>query len=179
MATFSISFNKTMKFEGGYANNPNDNGGETYKGISRKNFPDWQGWAIVDKYKQSIHSSKDLNATLKGNVQIQAMVSTFYRVNFWNPIKGDGITYQTHADNMFDFAVNSGVSRAVKYAQRVVNAREDGVMGQVTLGAMATMAAKFVPAYKEARLAFVNKIVANNPTQKEFLNGWTSRIENA
>lgn len=179
MANFTISFNKTMLFEGGYANNPNDLGGETYRGISRKNFPSWNGWVIVDKYKQSIHSSKDLNATLKGNVQIQGLVSTFYRLNFWNPIMGDGLTYQTHADNIFDFAVNSGVGRAVRYAQRVVGTVEDGAMGNKTLTAINKMGASFVPAYKQARIDFVNKIVANNPSQKEFLTGWILRTENA
>ena len=35
MANFTIALKKVLKNEGGYANNPNDAGGETYKGISR------------------------------------------------------------------------------------------------------------------------------------------------
>ena len=43
MANFDEAFALTMKSEGGYANNPNDTGGETYKGVSRKNHPKWNG----------------------------------------------------------------------------------------------------------------------------------------
>ena len=40
-----------LKHEGGYANVSGDLGGETYRGISRKNFPSWNGWEIVDEKK--------------------------------------------------------------------------------------------------------------------------------
>jgi type VI secretion system secreted protein VgrG len=38
---FLKAFNTTMTFEGGYANDPDDAGGETYMGISRRYHPDW------------------------------------------------------------------------------------------------------------------------------------------
>ena len=52
MAQFEPAFEKTMKFEGGYANNPADRGGETYRGIARKIWPGWNGWPLVDAAKQ-------------------------------------------------------------------------------------------------------------------------------
>lgn len=179
MAEFKKAYVKVKKFEGGYANNPNDNGGETYAGIARAHHPKWSGWAIVDKYKQSEHSSKTLNKVLQGNAEIGAMVESFYKVNFWNPIMGDSIMNQLTADNIMDFAVNSGVSRAVKYAQRIVGTVEDGVMGTKTIKAINANVDSFVVKYKAARLAFVHKIVTNNPSQKEFLSGWVTRTNNA
>ena len=179
MADFKKAYAKVKKFEGGYANNPNDNGGETYAGIARGYHPKWKGWEIVDKYKQSIYSSKELNKVLQGNRQLDVLVETFYKANFWNPIMGDSIVDQLSADNIMDFAVNSGVSRAVRYAQRIVGASEDGAMGPNTIKAINKHSVGFVPDYKAARLAFVHKIVANNPSQKEFLAGWVSRTKNA
>lgn len=179
MAQFEKAYAKVKKFEGGYANNPNDRGGETYAGIARVHHPKWNGWAIVDKYKQSQHSSKALNKVLQGNSEVGEWVEVFYRVNFWNPIMGDAILNQLTADNIMDFAVNSGVSRAVKYAQRIVGAVEDGVMGPKTIRAINANVDSFVTKYKAARLDFLKKIVARDNTQSEFMKGWTSRVQNA
>lgn len=179
MADFKKAYAKVKKFEGGYANNPNDRGGETYAGIARVHFPHWSGWTIVDKYKESEHSSKELNKVLQGNGQLTSMVENFYAWNFWALIRGDDIKNQLIADNIMDFAVNSGVYRAVKYAQRIVNTTEDGVMGAKTVKAINANIEGFVTRYKAARLDFVKKIVARDETQKEFLAGWKSRIERA
>ena len=51
MSDFNIAYAKTGHAEGGYANNPDDSGGETVQGISRNNFPKWRGWMIVDLEK--------------------------------------------------------------------------------------------------------------------------------
>lgn len=179
MAEFQKAYAKVKKFEGGYANNPNDRGGETYAGIARVHFPKWKGWEIIDKYKQSEHSSKELNKVLQGNEQLDVMVEYFYKVNFWNAIKGDEITNQLVADNIMDFAVNSGVGRASKYAQRIVGVTEDGEIGAKTIKAINAHTHDFVVKYKAARLEFLKKIVARDSTQSEFMKGWTVRVQSA
>lgn len=54
MANFKIALDKVLSREGGYINDPDDKGGETYKGISRKYNPDWKGWRIIDNTKKNI-----------------------------------------------------------------------------------------------------------------------------
>lgn len=179
MAEFKKAYAKVKKFEGGYANNPNDRGGETYAGIARVHFPKWKGWEIIDKYKQSEHSSKELNKVLQGNGQLDVMVEHFYRVNFWNEIKGDEIINQLIADNIMDFAVNSGVGRAVKYAQRIVGVTEDGEIGPKTIKAINQNVDGFVTKYKASRLSFLTKIVARDESQLVFMKGWAQRVQNA
>lgn len=178
MANFERAYLKTAAFEGGYANHPNDKGGETYKGIARTMWPAWGGWKIIDRYKESPLSSKAMSKVLAGNIELDDMVEEFYRAHFWKPIMGDEITNQLVAENIYDFGVNSGVSRAVKYAQRIVGVSEDGVMGPKTIKAINASVYDFVEKYKGARLAFIHKIVARDQTQEVFLKGWTSRIEN-
>ena len=51
MADFLISFKKTNINEGGFVDDPSDSGGMTYAGVSRKWFPNWEGWKIVDAHK--------------------------------------------------------------------------------------------------------------------------------
>lgn len=179
MADFKKSYAKTAKFEGGYANNPNDNGGETYKGIARKAHPTWSGWRIIDTYKKSEHSNKQLNEVLKGNQQLDALVEQFYLEKFWNQIMGTSISNQWVADNIFDFAVNSGINRAVRYAQRIVGATEDGVMGSQTIKAINKNVETFVAKYKKARTDFINKGVSNGVIHASFQKGLLSRVENA
>ncbi|MBC7912857.1 MAG: hypothetical protein H7Y07_01930, partial [Pyrinomonadaceae bacterium] len=62
MANFDLAYKITMHNEGGYANDPQDNGGETWKGVARNFCPKWAGWVIVDRIKASY--PKSLNAAL-------------------------------------------------------------------------------------------------------------------
>ena len=49
---YKEAIKKTLKYEGGYVNDKDDRGGETYRGVSRRYHPNWSGWKIVDEYKQ-------------------------------------------------------------------------------------------------------------------------------
>lgn len=52
MAEFKPAFEQTIAHEGGYMNDPDDPGGETYKGVARKYWPKWLGWHIIDLLKR-------------------------------------------------------------------------------------------------------------------------------
>ena len=54
MANFNIEFEKLILAEGGYVNDSDDAGGETYLGISRKNNPNWSGWKLIDSIKKGV-----------------------------------------------------------------------------------------------------------------------------
>jgi lysozyme family protein len=74
---------------------------------------------------------------------------------------------------VFDFGVNSGPSRAIKFAQGVVSVTEDGILGPLTLKAInAVDPSKFVIALCNARLAFMRGLT----TWRVFGSGWSSRV---
>lgn len=129
MANFDIAYKRTAKFEGGYVYDPDDNGGETYAGISRKANPSWAGWKTVDAAKKKGNFPKSLqnNATLK--LQVQEL----YRTKYWNPIWGDKIKNQKVANELYDFAVNAGVATSIKLQQRQFKMSETGKMGNILL----------------------------------------------
>ena len=52
MAIFEPAFKLLILHEGGYANNKNDIGGETYRGIARNYWPKWVGWKLIDHIKE-------------------------------------------------------------------------------------------------------------------------------
>lgn len=75
MANFEIAYNLTAAAEGGYSNNPNDRGGETWRGIARKRHPMWIGWAIVDSIRPKSCFPKCLGA----HVELDKAVREFYK----------------------------------------------------------------------------------------------------
>ncbi|HJW81700.1 MAG TPA: glycosyl hydrolase 108 family protein [Acidiferrobacterales bacterium] len=62
MADFKEAFELTLAHEGGYVKDPDDRGGETYKGIARRYNPGWPGWARINKAKQQRGFPKSLEA---------------------------------------------------------------------------------------------------------------------
>lgn len=128
MANFEKALELVLKNEGGYVNDPNDNGGETYKGISRRANPQWSGWKIIDGYKKKY---KDFKKKLDSDNKLQKCVKSLYRSNYWNPIKGDDLVHQDMAEEMFDAAVNLGITKAIKLAQKTVGFEQSGVMTNI------------------------------------------------
>ncbi len=85
---FEKAFPAMIAHEGGYVNDPVDSGGETYKGVSRNNWPKWGGWKIIDELKaKGIKKAKDINDTLKNDEGMLDLVKEFYYVNFWEPLE--------------------------------------------------------------------------------------------
>ena len=128
MANFEKALELVLKNEGGYVNDPNDNGGETYKGVSRRANPQWSGWKIIDGYKKKY---KDFEKKLDSDNELQKCVKSLYRSNYWNPIKGDDLVHQDMAEEMFDAAVNFGITKAIKLAQKTVGFEQSGVMTNI------------------------------------------------
>ena len=80
------------------------------------------------------------------------------------------------ANNVYDFGVNSGVTKAATVLQSVVGVATDGVIGNATLAAVNNANGKTVyDLYNIARTVFYHKLAAN-PGQLQFLKSWMSRV---
>ena len=115
MATFFPALEKVLTHEGGYVNDTDDPGGETYKGIARNMHSKWSGWVRVDICKQQ----HGFPANLEKDTELQNEITQFYQVNFWDTISGDKINNQLVANSIFDFGVNAGVKVSASLAQLV------------------------------------------------------------
>lgn len=135
MANFTIALKKVLKNEGGYANNPNDAGGETYKGISRKNHPTWTGWISIDQIKKA--HPRGFKTILEHTPELQDKVKDFYKRRFWDELCLDTCGNQELANQAFDMAVNTGVKAGVKILQKVLGIPADGILGDITKKAIA------------------------------------------
>jgi lysozyme family protein len=165
MANLEKALKITLKHEGFYANVNGDKGGETYAGISRNNFPNWEGWKIIDLKKPLRH-----NQRVK---EVEHLLLPFYKVHKWDKIKGDQIQDQKVATFLFDFFVHSGY-HAVMNVQRIVKVKADGVFGPITLTEI-NKAGNIFPELYEARKTFLINASKLRSNQK-FLEGWLNRI---
>lgn len=130
MANYNIAYNKVIKVEGGYVNDPDDAGGETYMGISRRFNPNAKFWKIIDeiKSKNKNITNKEMNAVLKKNNSIVGEIKNIYKNKYWDKLYLDNLNSQKIAEELFDTAVNMGVSVAIKILQNSLRVKTDGKM---------------------------------------------------
>lgn len=194
MADFNAAFDRTMGHEGGYAHDPADRGGETYRGIARRFHPRWPGWRFVDACKDP-DASGTFRDRLPGPAMretLDALTRAFYRERFWDPLLLSEIEDQALAEELFDTGVNMGTGRAAKFLQRGLNALnrnarlyedlvEDGALGDRTLRALQTYLRRDSPALLHKILnvlqgAHYLAIIARSPDQERFARGWFKRV---
>ena len=188
MANFDEAYDITLGHEGGYTHDPVDVGGETYKGVARRYYPDWPGWVIIDESK----SSSNFPNNLRGNIKLNSMIKRFYRENYWNLFWGDAIPNQEVANEMFDTGVNMGVGRAVKYLQKALNLLnrnqknypdivEDGTFGNNTLLTLKMYLEIDNPSFLLKIMNILQGMhyinyMTKSPTQERFARGWLKRV---
>lgn len=119
MAKFDEEFDKVILAEGGYVNDPDDAGGETYLGISRKNNPKWAGWRIIDNIKKK-YGTKNITSRLKKDAALNNSAKLIYKQKYWDVLELDDIPSQGIAHQLFDTCVNCGKSAAIRIAQQVL-----------------------------------------------------------
>ena len=100
------------------------------------------------------------------------MVAPLYKAQYWDACKCDslpvGIDYV-----VFDFAVNAGVSRAVKTLQSALGVLVDGVIGPKTIAAATTADPdELLESFSLGKEAFYQSL----PTFKTFGKGWLNRV---
>lgn len=108
---FQQAVDSVLRREAGYVNDPQDPGGETNFGITKRSYP---------------------SLNIKFLTREQAV--EIYRRDFWERIRGDELPAPL-AFFLLDMAANLGVSQTVRYLQRAAGVPLDGVLGPKTLAA--------------------------------------------
>jgi len=155
---FPEALARVLVHEGGYVNHPKDPGGATNKGITHRVYDAWRrAQGLAPRDVREITDDE---------------VAAIYRAQYWAAIRGDdlpaGLDYA-----VFDFAVNSGPSRAAKFLQHILGVSEDGHIGEITLAAIRGKSVpQLILALCEARLAWLKRL----KTWPTFGRGWERRV---
>ncbi len=163
MSTFDDVFRSVIGEEGGYTANAADPGNwtsgkcgvgrcsGTKYGISAASYPN------VDIAGLSLNDAKAI-----------------YRRDYWDKVRGDELPAAL-ALLVFDAAVNSGPSRAIRWLQTALRVTVDGVLGPASMAAVqkaAGQGAALLAEYQAQRLVFM----ASLPTWRTFALGWSRRV---
>lgn len=170
MADFTHYFPVLLANEGGYCHDPQDPGGETYRGIARVANPHWAGWPVVDAVKTRTGAATPvpraawlaLSRTMEGEPGLHALVQSFYKVAYWNPLGLDAVHCQCLAEQLADHGVNAGPIRPAKMLQYLLSTEfgaqalvVDGKIGPRTIALLnATDAQAFYARFVAMRQAF-------------------------
>ena len=151
----------TLRWEGGYCNNPADSGGATNMGVTQGTYTAW----LLARGKPDA----DVRNITRAEVQ------EIYKVRYWLAAQCDRMV-EPLAIVMLDTAVNFGVDGAIEFLQEATGLPADGVWGNLTEAKFKvhnTLAtAKAIVA---GRIAYRHERVRQNPSQRVFLQGWINR----
>lgn len=177
MSLYSIALEYLLKNEGGIEENPKDPGGLTNMGISLRFLR-----GIEDPAQYGVHD-QNIDADTIRNLTVTQMTA-IYRGEFWDHSNFGNISDQDVCNYVFDAAVNMGIAPAVKCLQRAIWAVwknrsapcEDGIMGPNTLiWIERCKPVLLLAAMRSERAGNYREIVARQPEQEVFLNGWLRR----
>lgn len=153
MAIFDFAFSHTLTQEGGHSNDPDDPGGETRWGISKKSYPQ------LDIENLSAVQAREI-----------------YHQDFWIPLRLDDVGSQRKANAIFDVAVNLGKYAAVRMVQKLCKVPVDGLVGIQTIQAINDyLEWGFIIKLAKARADYYVALCQKNPTLLKFLSGWLRR----
>ena len=157
---FNLCLKLLLEHEGGFVNHPDDPGGMTNLGVTKRVWEEWVGHDVVEKEMRNL---------------TPIMVSPLYKRKYWDACRADdlvsGVDYC-----VFDVAVNSGVGRAVKLLQSCVGVIADGGFGPATYAAVKESEKDpkaLIELYCAKRLEFLQSL----KTWPVFGKGWKNRVE--
>ena len=153
MTEFDEIIERVLEHEGGYINDPNDLGGETNFGITKRFYPDLD---------------------IKNLTKQQAV--KIYFDDYWIKNKVDKMPKQLR-HIYFDMCINMGKRTAVKILQGAAIGKGakidlDGGLGPATFKAITNLEKERVRAY---RVKYYCDIINNKPEQEKFYYGWFKR----
>tara|TARA_R100001369_G_scaffold16537_1_gene31567 strand:- start:10050 stop:10559 length:510 start_codon:yes stop_codon:yes gene_type:complete len=147
---------RLLEHEGGYVWHAQDPGGETNFGVTRATYEQYVGRQVMDGEMEGLTHDD---------------VYPIYKENYWDAVRGDDLPSGVDW-SCFDWAVNSGKSRASKALQRIVGVEADGGIGPMTLQAVAEVEPEeIIKQMHYVRDNFYRSL----DTFEVFGNGWVRR----
>jgi len=148
MNNFTKAVEFVLKHEGYYSNDPKDPGGETKFGISKRAYP---------------------NLDIKNLTRDEA-IAIYYR-DYWEPLPKQ-LPQSVHSA-LFDCAVNTGITRAIKLLQGALKVKTDGIWGKNSNLALSKLSEnEILLAFSTERIMFYAAL----PTFARFGKGWVNRV---
>lgn len=156
---FAACLTVTLKWEGGYSNDPHDPGGPTMNGIIQKEYDAYRLRKGLPQQSVRLISSAERD--------------DIYRTMYWDEVNADRLPSGVDLET-FDFGVNAGPQRGIKCLQSALGVPPDGHMGEITERALANCNPVDVVSKMSAyRRSYYRSL----STFWTFGKGWLSRVD--
>ena len=150
---FETAFDLLITHEGGFSNHPDDPGGATMYGVTE----------VVARAEGYIGPMRELSLDFAKQV---------YRKRFWDACRCDQMPDVIRYP-LFDAAVNSGPSQAIKWLQVAVGVKADGVIGPITQQTVNVLPAQVT---RQKMIGNRLRFMTNLNNWPSFSKGWARRI---
>lgn len=171
--------------EGGYVDDPDDNGKCTNHGVTQ---------ALAEQYKTTLKTKFGWDGNMR-NLTTE-MAFFIYKTHFWDKMKLDDVMKRSVflADRLFDLGINAGKTVAVKNLQRYLNVMNnsqtywkdidaDGAMGPKSLAALDAYIAKrgatgkdyLIDAMLDMQSTYYIELAERREKDEKFIYGWQAR----
>lgn len=150
---FTQFINRVLEHEGGYVNHPQDPGGETNHGITKR-------------------TARENGYTGSMRTMTRAQAVEIYRKAFWQRYRADQMP-EAVAFQFLDACINHGYGNAARMLQRAAGVADDGVIGAVSLAAVNKLPENdLLLRFNAERIVFYTKL----STFTTFGKGWVKRV---
>lgn len=161
MAKADLMIPFIKKWEGGWANDPDDNGGCTMSGITIGTYRQYCGTNKTCEDLKRITEEEWLHIFKKG---------------FWDKMRADDIENQSVAQLCVQMGWGSGIRTVIKKIQATLGCEVDGVVGPQTLCALNnTDSRKVFETLWNMRYSWLCQI-SQKGNNKKYLKGWLNRL---
>jgi len=155
-SNFQECLDLVLKSEGGWVNHPNDPGGETNLGVTKRVWEEYVG-----------HPADSLKKLTKDDV------APLYELKYWRPcyceVLPRGLDFV-----VFSMGVNAGPGRSVKLLQQSIGCVPDGVIGPKTRELISSSnGATLIAKFSETRREYYRSL----KTFPIFGKGWLARVD--
>lgn len=164
---FDVAFTYLIGNEGRtYTNDPNDFGGPTKFGITKRTYQDFFARMVIDSEIENMS---------------EATAKQIYAALYWGRLRCGDIQNLGIAICIFDSAVLYGNSTSALLAQESLvqcgaSIKFDGVLGDKSIESINVVSgAAFINAFNGLVLERIDTVIAAHPSDEKYRTGWTRR----
>lgn len=190
MPSFKSCYPIIRQNEGGWVFDSEDPGGETFRGVTRRDWGWLRMWALIDSRKPDGKNLDPTFLTQADWIIIDEDCEFVAENGYWNRMRGNDLINQSLADMLVDSAYLNGVHQASIFLQRGLNKQnmqgtlfpnmvKDGGIGRITLSGLKAVAIRgnlerlhhLIKAY---RITFYSELMEAAEYREKY-QGWIDR----
>lgn len=171
MTPFDAAFRYLFKNEGSvYTNDPDDSGGPTKYGITKKTYERFYGIEVDDAEIEAM---------------TPAIAKQIYAAHYWAPMRGGEIKSVALAIAFFDCAVLYGVGTTRNLIRRALSLCgapiklegkiDDETLGFINLMEGGTQRILLMNTFHNLILSRIKQVIVENPKNEKYRRGWNNR----